>query len=166
MFLKISSSMGSRRGIFTEKSTGLGANLFPPGARSAIFLERNYVDNECNTPQYLVVREMPMQHLGYSLQLGPALTTLQGKIVHGGKLHASKEKGKEEKEALTIITSQEPESASREKHLPRGFFLSLPFPQQTNRKSAKIRLSRRLARARNASGEARFACRGPVISKI
>jgi len=30
------------------------------------------------------------------------LDTLQGKIVHGGKLHASKEEGKEEKETLTV----------------------------------------------------------------
>jgi hypothetical protein len=36
------------------------------------------------------------------LRLGSDFLTLQGKIVHGGNLHASKEKGKEEKETLTV----------------------------------------------------------------
>jgi hypothetical protein len=94
------------------------------------------------------------------MQLGPALPTLQGKIVHGGKLHASKEKGEEEKEALTVrytFTSDEPksyDSASREKHLPRGFLLLFNYPAA--RKGANMRksgLSRSLGRARNASGE-------------
>jgi len=46
----------------------------------------------------------------------------------GGNLDASKEKGSKEKEALTssekmLATSLKSLTASREKHLPRGFLL-------------------------------------------
>jgi hypothetical protein len=55
--------------------------------------------------------------------------SLQGKNCSRRKLHASKEKGCQEKEALTvretILRTQKFRKASREKHLSGGFFIIL-----------------------------------------
>jgi hypothetical protein len=88
--------MGSRRGIFTEKSTGL-AKISSAGRPLCNISERNYVDNECNTPQYLVVGEMPMQHLGDSSQLGPALKPFKGKSFTEENFMPAKKKAKKKK---------------------------------------------------------------------
>jgi hypothetical protein len=79
----------------------------------------------------------------------------------GGNLDASKEKGSKEKEALTssekmLATSLKSLTASREKHLPRGFLLPAKVKSLLPHHGLKIKLiqkalCRKLGHARNAS---------------
>jgi hypothetical protein len=77
----------------------------------------------------------------------------------GGNLDASKEKGSKEKEALTssekmLATSLKSLTASREKHLPRGFLLPVKRSVLTHHglkiKLIQNALCRKPAHARNA----------------
>jgi hypothetical protein len=82
------------------------------------------IDNETNSPQYLGVASLRLLQLGNDFQSEP----LQGKNCSRRKLHASKEKGCQEKETLTVRetilrTNQKVhKSLSREAPL-RGFFI-------------------------------------------
>jgi hypothetical protein len=87
----------------------------------------------------------------------------------GGNLDASKEKGSKEKEALTssekmLATSLKSLTASREKHLPRGFLLPAKVRSLLPHHGLKIKLiqnalCRKLGHARNASkGFVAYSC--------
>jgi hypothetical protein len=60
---------------------------------------KNSIDNESNSPQYLVVESLPLLQLGVDFEIR---APFQGKNCSRRKLHASKEKGCQEKETLTV----------------------------------------------------------------
>jgi hypothetical protein len=59
---------------------------------------KNSIDNESNSPQYLGVASLYLPQLGNDFEFG----SLQGKNCSRRKLHASKEKGCQEKETLAV----------------------------------------------------------------
>src|SRR5579863_1150415 len=82
---------------------------------------KNSIDNESNSPQYLGVASLSLLQLG-SDDLNPRENRSRR------KLHASKEKGCQEKETLTVskfvvCKTRKFRKASREKHLSRGFLI-------------------------------------------
>jgi hypothetical protein len=116
---------------------------------------KNSIDNESNSAQYLGVESLLLLQLGIDFELRP----LQGKNCSRRKLHASKEKGCQEKETLTVRetilrTQLKFRKASREKHLSGGFLL-IPKRSATKKNifSENEGLFRRPGRARNADRE-------------
>jgi hypothetical protein len=82
---------------------------------------KNSVDIGCNSPQYLGVALLFLPQLGNDAD---SRDSPRGKIVHGGKLNASKEKGCQEKEALTWVIRFESEKPL-ERSTSQEVFLSL-----------------------------------------
>ena len=87
---------------------------------------KNSIDNESNSHQYLGVASLYLLQLGNDFESGiPSRENCSRR-----KLNASKEKGCQEKETLTVRetilrTKKKFRKASREKHLSGGFLLSL-----------------------------------------
>jgi hypothetical protein len=95
---------------------------------------KNSVDNESNSHQYLGVASLRLLQLGNDMDLG----SLSRENRSRRKLHASKEKGCQEKETLTVRetklrTNRKFRKASREKHLSGGFLIAC---QTAHRKEA------------------------------
>jgi hypothetical protein len=78
---------------------------------------KNSIDNESNSPQYLGVESLPLLQLGIDFEIR---APFQGKNCSRRKLHASKEKGCQEKETLTVRETILRTSRNSEKPLERS----------------------------------------------
>jgi len=122
---------------------------------------KNSIDNESNSPQYLVVESLPLLQLGIDFEMR---APFQGKNCSRRKLHASKEKGCQEKETLTVRETILRTSRNSEKPLERstspGVFYLIPGPKAQKRAVAGNEgLSRTPGRARNADRGVRRSLR-------
>src|ERR1700719_2777934 len=102
MFLNISSSMGSFLAAAERMARYEGRlpvyDRLRIGRSDGNSCVKNSIDNESNSPQYLGVTSLYLLQLGNEFESGPPSREKCSRR----KLHASKEKGCQEKETLTV----------------------------------------------------------------